>query len=163
MARPASSGKRDNEKKRQSKRLEKQKRKEDRKTNSSKGASLEEMFAYVDENGQITSTPPELQKKEEIDLDSIVISTPKKTESDEDLVLKGRVERFIEQKGYGFIKDLSSGNKYFFHISAAPQTIGEGDKVLFELERGPRDMNAVNIRFDEPLAEIKKEEETENN
>lgn len=149
MARPVSSGKRENEKKKQSKRLEKQKRKEDRKVNNSKGASLEDMFAYVDENGRITSTPPELVKKEEIELDQIVISTPKKTESDENLVLKGKVERFVEQKGYGFIKDLESGNKYFFHISAAFQNIEEGQEVFFELERGPRDINAVNVRLEE--------------
>lgn len=149
MARPASFGKRDNEKKRQSKREEKLKRKEDRKANTLKGAPLEEMFAYVDENGMITSTPPELQQKEEIELDNIVISTPKKIESDESTVLRGKVERFFDQKGYGFIKDLNSNNKYFFHISAAPEDIREGQTVFFELERGPRDMNATKIRYEE--------------
>ncbi|MDL2266154.1 cold shock domain-containing protein [Parabacteroides sp. OttesenSCG-928-G07] len=149
MARPASFNKRDNEKKKQSKRLEKQKKKEERKTNNSKGASLEEMFAYVDENGMITSTPPELQKKEEIDLDSIIISTPKKEEEEEVGTRKGIVERFIEQKGYGFIKEYESGNKYFFHISAAPKSIGEGDIVFFDVEQGFRDTNAVNIRYEE--------------
>lgn len=149
MARPASFGKRENEKKKQEKRQEKLKRKEDRKANTMKGATLEDMFAYVDENGNITSTPPEFQKKEAIDLESIVISTPKKTEEDEPSFFQGKVERFIEEKGYGFIKDLASGNKYFFHISAAPRDIQEGQKVFFELERGPRDMNAVRIRYEE--------------
>lgn len=38
------------------------------------------MIAYVDENGMITSTPPaENTPKEEIKLEEIVISTPKKT------------------------------------------------------------------------------------
>jgi len=149
MARPTSFGKRENEKKKQEKRQEKLKRKEDRKANTMKGAALEEMFAYVDENGNIVSTPPEMSKKEAVDLESIAISTPKKTESDEPSVLQGKVDRFIEDKGYGFIKDLASGNKYFFHISAAPREIQEGDKVFFELERGPRDMNAVRIRYEE--------------
>lgn len=49
--------KREQEKKRQSKRLEKQRRKEDRKANAGSG-SLEDMIAYVDENGVITDTPP---------------------------------------------------------------------------------------------------------
>ena len=41
---------------------------------------LEDMIAYVDENGMITSTPPaENTPKEEIKLEEIVISTPKKT------------------------------------------------------------------------------------
>lgn len=149
MARPASFGKRENEKKKQEKRNEKLKRKEDRKANTMKGAALEEMFAYVDENGNITSTPPEFQKKEAVDLDSIVISTPKKAEDDGPSVLQGKVDRFIEDKGYGFIKDLASGNKYFFHISESPRDIEEGKKVFFELERGPRDMNAVRIRYEE--------------
>lgn len=37
------------------------------------------MIAYVDENGVITSTPPELNpNKEEIKQEEILISTPKK-------------------------------------------------------------------------------------
>ena len=46
------------EKKRLKKREEKQQRKEDRKKNSS-GGDLENMLAYVNEFGEITSTPPE--------------------------------------------------------------------------------------------------------
>lgn len=149
MARPASMNKRDNEKKKQSKRLEKQKRKEERKTNNNKGASLEEMFAYVDENGQITSTPPDLTVKEETNLEDILISVPKKEEIEEEYVVnKGVVDSFNASKGYGFIKELSSGKKYFFHISSAPRTIGEGDVVTFDLEQGRRDLNAVNIQYE---------------
>ena len=48
---------------------------------------------------------------------------------------------------YGFIKDLASTEKYFFHISSAPEGIGEGRIVLFELMRGTRGMNAVKIAF----------------
>ena len=62
MARPASFGKRENEKKKASKRIEKQKRKDERKANPS-GSSLDDMIAYVDENGQITQTPPEEREK----------------------------------------------------------------------------------------------------
>ncbi len=96
----------------------------------------------------LTSTPPELQKKEAIDLESIAISTPKK-EEEEERPYKGRVEFFNENKGFGFIKDLSSTNKYFFHISAVKENIKEGNIVYFELERGTKDMNAVNVRFEE--------------
>lgn len=148
MARPASSGKRENEKKKQSKRLEKQKRKEDRKSNNAKGASLEEMFAYVDENGMITSTPPEERKKEVINPEDIQISTPKKIESEEDSILKGRVDRFIESKGYGFIKELDGGRSFFFHVSSAPENIREGNIVFFEVEGNQRDTKAINIRFE---------------
>lgn len=143
MAKPASFNKRENEKKKASKRIEKQKRKEDRKANSSSG-SLEDMIAYVDKNGNITSTPPEETKKEDVKLEDIAVSTPKQQEVEPE-VLKGRVEHFNVDKGYGFIKDLASTEKYFFHISAAPHNIAEGNMVTFTLERGTRGMNAVEI------------------
>ncbi|MBS1950939.1 MAG: putative domain / Cold shock protein of CSP family [Cytophagales bacterium] len=49
-----------NRKKKQQEKLEK---KMERKKNSL-GGSLENMMAYVDENGNITSTPPEKRKTE---------------------------------------------------------------------------------------------------
>ncbi|MDR0429255.1 MAG: cold shock domain-containing protein [Tannerellaceae bacterium] len=149
MARPVGTSKRDNEKKKESKRKEKQKRKEERKINNNKGASLEDMFAYIDENGVISSTPPEPKANKETDLESIVISTPKKEEIDENRTYRGRVDHFNEAKGYGFIEDLDSVKKYFFHISAAPKDIKEGNVVSFELERGTRDLNAVNIQYED--------------
>lgn len=144
MAGSQSFAKRENEKKKQAKRLEKQKRKEERMTGGT--ASPEEMIAYVDENGNITDTPPELRKKSEIKLEDIAIATPKKEDTEPEL-LRGRVEYFNTDKGYGFIKDLTTTEKYFFHISAAPADIAEGRIVTFELERGTRGMNAVRIAF----------------
>lgn len=142
MAGSQSFGKRENEKKKQAKRLEKQKRKEERQ--AAGPSSLDDMIAYVDENGNITDTPPELREKEEVKLEDIAIATPKKEETEPEIA-KGRVEYFNESKGYGFIKDLSSGEKYFFHISVAPAAIAEGNTVTFETERGTRGMNAVRI------------------
>lgn len=135
--------KREQEKKKEQKRKEKQKRKEERNANGS-SRSFEEMIAYVDENGVITNTPPDTTKKQEIDIESIMVSTPKKEETEE-TVLKGRVEYFNSEKNYGFIKDADSTEKYFFHISNAPASIAEGNKVTFELERGQKGMNAVRI------------------
>ena len=57
----------------------------------------------------------------------------------------GRGRRSTSPKGYGFIKDASDGEKYFFHVTNAPAGIAEGDRVAFELERGTRGMNAVRI------------------
>jgi len=133
--------KRELEKKREQKRQEKQKRKEERKANGGNG-SFDDMIAYVDENGVITSTPP--VKKQEIEIDNIAVSTPKK-EDIEETILKGRVEYFNPDKGYGFIKNAASMDKYFFHVSSAPASITEGNKVTFELERGKKGMNAINI------------------
>ncbi len=146
MAKPISSTKRDNEKKKQSKRLEKQKRKELRK--SDKGKGFDDMIAYVDENGLIITTPPDMEEKTEIDIEDIMISTPSKEKIAESSTLKGRIEHFNESKGYGFVKDLNSVEKYFFHISNCQDKIKEGNIVFFELERGSKGMNAVNIKID---------------
>ncbi len=59
MARPQTFSKKENEKKKQARRLEKQNRKEERKLSGNTN-SFEDMIAYVDENGRITSTPPGL-------------------------------------------------------------------------------------------------------
>lgn len=136
--------KRENEKKKQQKRLEKQKRKDEKKVSGK--SSMDDMIAYVDENGVITSTPPDMQEREEIDMDEIQISVPKK-EEEEVQIRKGRVDYFSSSKGYGFIKDLRSGDKYFFHISNAPADIEEQSIVSFDLEKGNKGMNAVNIVF----------------
>ena len=141
MANRITSGKRDNEKKKQQKRQEKQKRKEERANSATR--SFDDMIAYVDENGMLHSTPP-VKSKEEIDIETIAISTPKQEEV-EDQPLTGRVEYFNADKGYGFIKDSASVEKYFFHISAAPANIAVGNKVTFETERGTRGMSAVQI------------------
>ena len=124
-----------------------QKRKEEKKL-SPKANSLDDMIAYVDENGMITSTPPtENIKKEEIKQEEIVISTPKK-EKEVPTVMKGRVEFFNTSKGFGFIKDLSGTEKYFFHVNNVMADISENDIVTFDLERGIKGMNAVNICFE---------------
>ena len=142
MAKSKTVGKRENEKKRLAKREEKLKRKENRKTNKS---SIDDMIAYVDEYGMISSTPPEENvKKKEINLEEIMIATPKK-EDEEPVILRGRVEFFNESRGFGFIKDLSGVEKYFFHVNNVVTEIKEGNVVTFDLERGIKGMNAVNI------------------
>jgi cold shock CspA family protein len=140
-----SSNKKELEKRKQSKRLEKQKRKEERKANGV--SSFDDMIAYVDENGNITDTPPIMDGSNEVDADTIDVSVPKKEEPEEEPIKTGFVEFFNEDKGFGFIKDSNSVEKYFFHISSAPKTITKGNKVTFELERGKRGMNAVNVNI----------------
>jgi cold shock CspA family protein len=131
------------EKKKQTKKLEKQKRKEERKS-SGPSKSFDDMIAYVDENGSISSTPPDPNKKQKVEAENIAVSTPKKGEV-EPTVLNGRVEHFNKEKGYGFIKDINGTEKYFFNIVNAPNSIAEGDIISFELEYGLRGMNAVRI------------------
>ncbi|GAA6256909.1 cold shock domain-containing protein [Bacteroides sp. f07] len=143
MAKSMTVGKRENEKKRIAKREEKLKKKESKKLSGT--SSFDDMIAYVDENGMITSTPPaDNIKKEEINPDEIIIATPKK-EEEEPTILRGRVEFFNESRGFGFIKDLSGVEKYFFHVNNVVGNIVENNIVTFDLERGVKGMNAVNI------------------
>ena len=91
----------------------------------------------------ITSTPPEERHDEEkIVQEDIQISIPRQ---EAPAILKGRVEYFDTQKGYGFIKNLVGTDKYFFHVNNVLVDIVENDIVTFDLERGKRGMNAVNI------------------
>lgn len=142
MAKSNSFNKREIEKSKQQKRKEKQQRKEERKNNPV--SSFEDMIAYVDENGVITDTPPEVTKSN-IKAEDIEISVPKKEEVEEPDFFEGRVEFFDTAKGFGFIKDKASVNKYFFHNSNAEIGIKENDNVTFKLERGPRGMSAIEV------------------
>lgn len=142
MAKSNSFSKREIEKNKQQRRKEKRQRREARR-NLPKD-TFEDMIAYVDVNGRLTDTPPEEQEVVEIELADIEVSTPPK-EDRNDQYLKGRIEFFNEEKGYGFIKHVDSVNKYFFHISNAPENIAKGNKVIFELEHGRRGLNAHNV------------------
>jgi len=139
--------KKEKEKKRLKKKQEKQLRKEERKANNNKGAGLESMLAYVDENGQITDTPPDKTKKKvEIKAENIELGVPKKEVIEEDVIRKGKVAFFDTSKGYGFIRDLANEEKYFVHISGTLDEIGENDSVTFELEKGMKGLNAVRVK-----------------
>ncbi len=144
MAKSNSFNKRDLEKKKELKRQEKLKRKEERKANGGSG-SFEDMIAYVDENGVISSTPPNPEDRQVINIEDIAVSTPKKEDVIEETVLTGQVEHFNQEKGFGFIKRTGSMEKYFFHISNAPASIAKGNMVTFELEQDLRGTSAVKI------------------
>jgi cold shock CspA family protein len=140
--------KKENEKKKHKKRLDKEKKREERQANSDKGKDFENMLAYVDENGNITSTPPDPgKKKTEVKAEDIMIGVPKKDELDEaDLVRTGTVTFFNESKGYGFIKDHDSQESIFVHINGLLGPVHEGSKVTFETEKGPKGLNAIKVK-----------------
>ena len=136
--------KKEKEKKRLQKRKEKQMKKEERKANSA-GGGLDNMMAYVDEFGNITDTPPDPNaKKKEIKASSIEIGVPKKEEEPSER--RGRVAFFNHDKGYGFINQDGTQERYFVHVHGTLEPIQEGDKVSFELEQGERGMNAIKVK-----------------
>ena len=136
--------KKEKEKKRLKKRQDKQQKKEARRANS-EGGGIGNMIAYVDEDGKITDTPPDPTKKKKVDAKSIEIGIPKREEQT-DPIRMGRVEFFNDSKGYGFIKELETQEKYFVHVNGLLEEIKENDKVSFELERGKKGMNAVRVK-----------------
>jgi cold shock CspA family protein len=140
--------KKEAEKKKQKKRQDKEQKKEDRKANAKEGkTSLDEMMAYVDEYGNITSTPPDPSKKIVIKEEDIEINIPRnRNATQQDVVRRGIVTFFNDSKGYGFIKDQESQDSIFVHLNGLVDSIKENNKVTFEVEMGPKGPNAVNVK-----------------
>jgi cold shock CspA family protein len=131
------------------KRKEKDKKKIERRENEKGGSSLDDMIAYVDENGQLTSTPPDPKKRIAVDIESIEVSVPKhKAAEPEDLIRKGVVSFFDDAKGYGFIQDNANQDRVFIHRNGLLEMIKEKDKVVFEITIGFKGKNAINVKLD---------------
>lgn len=137
--------KREKEKQRQQQKQQKREKMEERKANANKGKSLDDMMAYIDENGNISSTPPDPSKRKVYSADEIEIGVPKQTETEDDLNI-GVVDYFNESKGFGFIKDEQMGERLFFHVNQLQEAISERDKVTYDIEKGPKGFNAVSIK-----------------
>jgi CspA family cold shock protein len=58
----------------------------------------------------------------------------------------GTVKFFNETKGFGFIVDDATQEEFFVHVTGLVDKIREGDKVEFELTRGKKGMNAVDVK-----------------
>jgi len=138
--------KKEKEKARLKKSKEKKERAEERKANGSKGKSLEDMMAYIDEHGNITSTPPDPSKKIKINSEDIQIAVAKQEDIPYDAVRTGIVSFFNESKGYGFIKDMQTQESIFVHINALTEPLKENNMVTFETEQGPKGLSAVKVK-----------------
>jgi len=131
--------KKENIKKRQQKKKEKELRRENRQADSAKGKTLEDMLAYVDENGNLTDQKPQELKKEEVNLDDIMISIPRTVEEDE--WINGTVKYYNDQRGWGFINN-EAGERFFFLITEVSAPIKLDDKVRFKSKKGPKGLQA---------------------
>lgn len=140
-------GKKDREKKKKQKQQEKLDKKEERKANNNKGKSLDTMMAYIDENGNLSDTPPDMRKMKEMKLEDIQLGAAKhEPEDPADLIRNGSVKFYSHDKGFGFITDLQSQESIFVHSTDLMQPINEGDKVIFEVGRGPKGPKAINVK-----------------
>jgi cold shock CspA family protein len=143
----ATFSKKEKEKKRLKKSQDKREKAEDRKANFVKGKTLEDMMAYIDEFGNITSTPPDPSRKVKINQEDIQIAVPKQEDVVQEIVRTGIVGFFNEAKGYGFIKDMQTQESIFVHVNSLTEPIKENNKVTFEIEPGAKGPTAVKVKL----------------
>ena len=62
---------------------------------------------------------------------------------------KGVVKWFNDSKGFGFIEQ-DNGDDVFVHFSAISgdgfKSLAEGDAVEFEVQKGPKGLQAANVK-----------------
>ena len=61
--------------------------------------------------------------------------------------MQGTVKFFNASKGFGFIKPDDSSEDIFVHSSGLIDEIRENDQVEYDMERGRKGMNAVNVKI----------------
>ncbi|MBC7920143.1 MAG: cold shock domain-containing protein [Ferruginibacter sp.] len=139
--------KKEKEKLRQKKKKDKQEKKEDRKANALKGQPLNQMLAYVDENGNLSSTPPDPRRKRSVNEEDIQIGVAKQENvAAQPVTRQGVVTFFNASKGYGFIRDQQTQESIFVHINALVEPINEQDKVSFSVTSTPKGPNAIDVK-----------------
>lgn len=141
-------GKKEVRTKKEKKRKEKEKKRALKKSEGKK-SNFDDMIAYVDEFGVISSTPPDPgRKKQEVAAEDIEIQVVRTNPEDApDYHRKGIVTFYNDSKGFGFIRDLESNQRLFFHASDVQEPVKEDNVVAFEKGKGPKGISAINVRL----------------
>lgn len=140
-------GKKEVRSKNEKKRKEKEQKRAKKKAEGKK-SNFDDMIAYVDEFGMITSTPPDPDKKTIIAVESIELGANRnRAESPDNILRKGVVSFFNESKGYGFIRDLTTNDRIFVHASNLLEPVQENNTVVFEIGRGPKGIAAMKVKL----------------
>ena len=106
------------------------------------------MIAYVDENGMLSSTPPDPNKKKVVKAENIDLAMPKRDSGQNaDPIRKGIVTFFNDSKGYGFIRDLETQESVFVHANSLTEEISEDNVVTFEIVLGPKGASATQVKL----------------
>ena len=100
----------------------------------------------MDENGNLSATPPDPSRKKEINLEDIQLGAAKNNTEVREVTRTGVVTFFNDAKGYGFINDLKSQERVFVHINQLQSPIKERDKVTFETEMGAKGLSAIKVK-----------------
>lgn len=139
-------GKKEVRNKQVKKRKEKAQRRQEKKEQGKKG-SLDDMMAWVDENGMITSSPPDLSQKKEIKAENIEVGIPKAEFRVNNKLRTGRLKNFDESKGFGFIIDSETKDSIFVHANDCKELLNVGCRVEFETEKGMKGLKAINVKL----------------
>ncbi|MBN9298849.1 MAG: cold shock domain-containing protein [Filimonas sp.] len=138
--------KKERENKKRQERKQKEEKKQLRKEQNAGGKDLSDMLAYLDENGNLTSTPPDPTKKVEFKAEDILTSTPKYEDRDEEPPFRiGTIVKFNSEKGFGFIEDADTREQIFVHQSSADEQLKVGLRVQFETEKSPKGLRGINV------------------
>jgi cold shock CspA family protein len=119
-----------------------------KKKNEGRKTSFDDMIAYVDEFGNISSVPPDPDKKTVIAAESIELKiTKNKPVTDFGFLRRGVVTFFNDSKGFGFIRDLESNERVFVHANNLEEPIKENNIVVFETGKSSRGVIAMKVRL----------------
>jgi len=137
--------KKEREKQKKRKAQDKQEKMMDRKNNK-KSTKLEDMMAYLDENGNLTDKPPiDFRKKKVFRQEDIQVSVPRLEERPQDELRTGIVTFFNDHKGFGFINDAETRERIFFHVNDLAAPVVENNKVTFRVEKSPKGLVAMDV------------------
>lgn len=140
--------KKEREKKKQQSKKEKEERRQERKEKAKESKNFDNMIAYIDEYGNLSDTPPNPKKADDVKLEDIQISVPKLEDRVQETdTHKGTITFFNEAKGFGFIKDRATQQSIFVHANGLTEPVKEQNKVSFEIERTPKGLSAVNVKL----------------
>jgi cold shock CspA family protein len=139
-------GKKEVRNKKEKKRKEKEKKRELRKAEGKKN-SFNDMIAYVDEYGRLSAVPPDPANKTLIVTEDIEISATRNKPSPVPAFLRrGIVISFNESRGFGFIKENGTNNRFFVHANNLIEPIKENDHVIFESGKGLKGPSALKVK-----------------
>jgi cold shock CspA family protein len=133
--------------KKEKKRKEKAQKRVIRKSEGKK-SNFDDMIAYVDEFGRITSSPPDPDKKSVVVAENIDLNmTRNNSQGTPDFIRKGVVISYNESRGFGFIRDMETNQRVFVHANSLIEPVKENNIVIFEIGKGAKGPSAMKVKL----------------
>ncbi|HLN21060.1 MAG TPA: cold shock domain-containing protein [Bacteroidales bacterium] len=135
--------------KKEKKRKDKEKKRELRKADGKKN-TFDDMIAYADEFGRLSSVPSDPGSRIKVAAENIAIHSGRNRQSESesiDLQKKGVVISFNKSRGFGFIREIDTNKSFFVHIKNVAEPLKENDMVVFEIGKGSKGPIAMNVKI----------------